>query len=92
MWHIQIYRYICIFPFAAMWIDLKGIILSVETEKDKYYNHLHVESKKYYKLVNKTKREADSQIQRANQQLQVKRRKAGVAAQGQGEKVYYKII
>ena len=49
-----------------MWIDLKGIILSVATEKDKHHNHLHVESKKYYKLVNKPKREADSQIQRAN--------------------------
>ena len=44
---------------------MEGIILSVVTEKDKYYNHLHVDSKKYYKLVNKTKKK-QTQIQRAN--------------------------
>ena len=46
-----------ILPFAVIWMDLEGIILSElsHTEKDKYYKHLYVESK-YNKQVNTTKR------------------------------------
>ena len=45
-----------ILPFATIWMDLEGIILSEisQTEKDKYCMMLHVESKKYNKLVNIT--------------------------------------
>ena len=56
-----------ILPFVTTWIDLEGIMLSEtsQTEKDKYHiYHLYVESKKYNKLVNITKKETDSQIQR----------------------------
>ena len=44
-----------IFPFAATWMDLEGIMLSEisQTEKDKYIS-LTCGSKKYNKLVNKT--------------------------------------
>ena len=45
-----------ILPFATIWMDLEGIMLSEisQTEKDKYCMMLHVESKKYNKLVNIT--------------------------------------
>ena len=38
-------------------MDMEGIVLSEinQTDKDTWY-HLHVESKKYNKLVNKTKK------------------------------------
>ena len=56
-----------ILPSAATWMDLEGITLS---EKDQTENtagyHLHVESKKPNKLVNKTEAAADSQIQRTH--------------------------
>ena len=41
-----------ILPFATIWMDLEGIMLSEisQTEKDKYCMMLHVESKKYNKL------------------------------------------
>ena len=48
-----------ILPFAATWKDLEeGIMLSEisQTEKDKYCMISHVESKKYNKLVNITKK------------------------------------
>ena len=46
-------------PFAATWLDLEGIVLSetslkVKTNTGQY--HLHVESEKYNKLVNITKK------------------------------------
>ena len=48
-----------ILPFAATWMDLEGIMLNEisQTEKDKYCMiWLNVESKKYNKLVNITKK------------------------------------
>ena len=45
-------------PFAATWMDLEGIMLSEINQRKSntipYY--LYVESKKYNKLVNKTKK------------------------------------
>ena len=45
-------------PFAATWMDLEGIMLSEISQRKSntisYY--LYVESKKYNKLVNKTKK------------------------------------
>ena len=48
-----------IMPFETTRMDLEGIMLSEtsQTEKDKYcIYHLYVESKKYNKLVNITKK------------------------------------
>ena len=47
-----------ILPFTATWMDLEGIMLSEisQTEKDTVWYHLYVESKKYNKLVNTTKK------------------------------------
>ena len=44
--------------FAATWLDLEGIMLSEisQTNKDKTVYHLHLESKKYNKQVNITKK------------------------------------
>ena len=50
-------------PFATTWIDLQGIMLSEISyiEKDKYCMiFLYVESKKYNKPLNITKKEAGS--------------------------------
>ena len=64
-----------ILPSAAAWMNLNNIILSEisQTDKDKYLQifdrqiktnimqyHLNVKSTKYNKLVNMTKKEADS--------------------------------
>ena len=35
-----------ILPFAAIWMDLKNIMLSEISQKNTVYHHLHVESKK----------------------------------------------
>ena len=46
-------------PFVTTWMDLEGIMLSEisQTEKTKIVrDHLHVESKKYNKVVNRTKK------------------------------------
>ena len=47
-----------ILPLAVTWTDLEGINLSEisHTEKDKYSMTSHVESNKYNKLVNITKK------------------------------------
>ena len=44
-------------PFAATWMDLEGIMISDESEEDKYQMTSHVESYKYNKLMNKTKKQ-----------------------------------
>ena len=53
-----------ILPFAATWMDLEGIMLSEMSVRERQilYDHLWVESKKYNKLLNVTKKETDSQI------------------------------
>ena len=53
-----------ILPFAATWMDLEGIMLSEISQRktNTVWYHLHVESKEYNKLVNITKKEADSQV------------------------------
>ena len=54
-----------ILPFAETWMDLEGIMLS-ETSQRKTNTvryHIHMESKKYNKLVDK---KANSQIQTTN--------------------------
>ena len=45
-----------VMPFAATWMDLEGIMLSEisQRKKNTVWYHLHVESKKHNKLVNKT--------------------------------------
>ena len=40
-----------ILPFAATWMDLKGIMLSEVSQTKTAWYHLHAESKKYNKLV-----------------------------------------
>ena len=50
-----------ILPFAATWMDLEGIMLSEMSDRERQilYDityHLYVESKKYNKLVNITKK------------------------------------
>ena len=47
-----------ILPFAATWMDLEGITLSELSQKkvNTVWYHLYMESKKYNKLVNITKR------------------------------------
>ena len=51
-------------PFAATWMDLEGIMLSEisQTMTNAVWYPLYMESKKYNKLVSKTKKEADSQM------------------------------
>ena len=46
-------------PFAATWMDLKDIMLNElsQTKTNTIWYHLYVESKKYTKLVNKTKKQ-----------------------------------
>jgi len=46
-----------VMPFAATWMDLEGIMISDESEEDKYQMTSHVESYKYNKLMNKTKKQ-----------------------------------
>ena len=48
-----------ILPFAATWMDLEGIMLSEISQRktNAVGCHLYVESKKYNKLVNKTKKQ-----------------------------------
>ena len=75
MWYIYIMEYYSIIrkneilPFAATWMDLKSIMpseISQRKTNSVWYN-LYVESKKKYnKLMNIQKKEADSQIQRTN--------------------------
>ena len=50
-------------PLAATWMDLEGIMLNEvsQTETNTVSYHLYVDSKKYNKLVNITKK-ADAQI------------------------------
>ena len=47
-------------PSAATWMDLKGIMLSKLSQTERKTNticsHLYADSKKYDKLVNKTKK------------------------------------
>ena len=65
MWFIHTMEYYSaikrneILLFAAMWIDLEGIMLSevTQTLKDKYQMISHVEPKKYSKLVNITEKQ-----------------------------------
>ena len=47
-----------ILPFAGTWMDLEGIMLSEISQRKTHtiWFHLYVESKKYNKLVNKTKK------------------------------------
>ena len=47
-----------IMPFAITWMNLEGIVLSEisQTKTNTVCYHLHVESKKYNKLVNITKK------------------------------------
>ena len=47
-----------ILPLAATWMDLEGIMLSEISQRktNTICYHLYVESKKYIKLVNKTKK------------------------------------
>ena len=45
-----------------------------QTKTNTVWYHLYFESEKYSKLVNETKKEADSQVQRMNQWLPVGRR------------------
>ena len=57
-----------ILPFAATWIDLEGIMLSEISQTRKtnaVWYHLYVESKKYNKIVNITKKK---QTQRYREQ------------------------
>ena len=51
-----------ILPFVATWMDLEGIMLSEISHRrtNTVCYHLYVESKKYNKLVNISKKEADS--------------------------------
>ena len=52
-----------ILPFAVTWMDLEGIMLSeMGQRKTNTVYHLYVESKRYSKLVNITKKESDSQM------------------------------
>ena len=44
-------------------VDLEGVTLRYQTEKDKHYiNHLYVESKKIHQTSEYNKKESDSQI------------------------------
>ena len=68
-------------PFVATWMGLKNIMLNeCQTENDKYctisWYHLYVESKKYNKLVNKTK---TKQTHRYREKI------SGYQLQGSGE-------
>ena len=63
MWqafHVEYYSTIKneILPFATTWIDIESIMLSEisQTKTITVCYHLYVESKKYNKLVNITKR------------------------------------
>ena len=47
------------FPYVATWMDLESIMLSeISQRKTNTVYHLHVESKKYSKLVNITEKQA----------------------------------
>ena len=63
MWYMYTMEYYItikrneILTFAATWMDLKGIMLSERSQrKTSSVYHLHVEPKKYSKLVNVTKK------------------------------------
>ena len=64
MWYIYAMEYYSFikkdknFPFATTWVDLKGIRISEisQRKKNTIYYHLHMESRKYNKLVNKLKK------------------------------------
>ena len=47
-----------ILPFVATWMDLEGIMLSLRKTNTLWY-HLHMEYKKYSKLVNIIKKQTD---------------------------------
>ena len=54
------------FPFAATWMNLKGIMLWNKSDRERpifAWYHLSVQPKKYNKLRNVTKKEADSDIE-----------------------------
>ena len=55
-----------ILPFAATWMDLESIMLSeISQTKTNTVHRLHVESKKYNKLMNRT----EEQIHRYRDQI-----------------------
>ena len=63
MWYIQTTHYSAIkknkiLPSAAKWMDLEGIMLSKisQRKRNTVCYHLYVESRKYNKLVNITKK------------------------------------
>ena len=53
-----------ILPFAATWMELEGIMLSEirQRKTNIVWYHLHVESKKYNKSVNKTNKQTKSRL------------------------------
>ena len=53
--------YLAIKKKAKAWMDLEGVMLSEISQKKTIssWYHLHVETKKYYKLINKTKKDTD---------------------------------
>ena len=53
MGHFSAFKKNKIFPFAATWLDLEDIRLSeiIQTKTNAMWYYLHVESKKYNKLV-----------------------------------------
>ena len=54
---MEYYSAIKILPLTATWMDLEGIMLSeTRQRKTSVRYHWHVESKKYNKLVNMTKK------------------------------------
>ena len=67
MWYIQTTHYSAIkknkiLPSAAKWMDLEGIMLSKisQRKRNTVCYHLYVESRKYNKLVNITKKKQTS--------------------------------
>ena len=59
-----------ILPFAATWMNLESVMRSeMSQRKTNTVQYFYVESKKYNRLVNKTKKKPDSQIEqnRSNQ-------------------------
>ena len=53
--------YLAIKKKAEAWMDLEGVMLSEISQKKTIssWYRLYVETKKYYKLVNKTKKDTD---------------------------------